>query len=45
MVGVEAAETCWTTHKRQVINLWKSCIWLGNLFELYDDVQTCQQQN
>jgi len=34
MMGVEAAETCWATHKRQVINLWNSCIWLVNLFEL-----------
>jgi len=37
-------ETCWTTHKRQVINLWNCCIWLVNLFELCDDAWTCQHQ-
>jgi len=30
--------------KRQVINLYNCCIWLVNLFELYDDAQTCQRQ-
>jgi hypothetical protein len=30
--------------KRQVINLWNSCIWLVNLFELYNDAPTCQRQ-
>jgi len=30
--------------KRQVINLQNFCIWLVNLFELYDDAQTCQCQ-
>ena len=34
MMGVEAPETCWATHKRQVINLWNCCIWLVDLFEL-----------
>jgi hypothetical protein len=34
MMGVEAPETCWATHKRQVLNLWNCCIWLVNLFEL-----------
>jgi len=34
MMGVEAAETCWATNKRQVINLWNRCIWLVNLSEL-----------
>jgi hypothetical protein len=35
MMGVEAPETCWATHKRQVINLWNCCIWLVNLFVLH----------
>jgi len=30
--------------KRQVINLQNCCIWLVNLFELYDDARTCQHQ-
>jgi len=30
--------------KRQVINLWNGCIWLVNLFELYDDARTCRRQ-
>ena len=25
MMGVEAPETCWATHKCQVINLWNCC--------------------
>jgi hypothetical protein len=29
----EAPETCWATYKRQVINLWNSCILLVDLFE------------
>jgi len=33
-MGVEAPETCWATHKRQVKNLWNCRIWLVNLFEL-----------
>jgi hypothetical protein len=37
-------ETCWATHKRQVINLWNCCIWFVNLFELYDDARNCQRQ-
>jgi hypothetical protein len=44
MMSVDAPETCWATHKRQVINLWNCCIWLVNLFELYDDARTCQRQ-
>jgi len=44
MMGAEAPETCWATHKRQVINTWNCCIWLVNLFELYDDAWTCQCQ-
>jgi hypothetical protein len=44
MMGVEAPETCWAIHKRQVINLWNCCIWFVNLFELYDDARTCQSQ-
>jgi len=38
MMGVEAPKTCWATHKRQVINLWKCCIWLVNLFELLTEM-------
>jgi hypothetical protein len=44
MMGVKAPETCWATHKRQVINLWNCCIQLVNVFELYDDARTCRQQ-
>jgi hypothetical protein len=35
MMGVEASETCWATHKCQVMNLRNCCIWLVNLFETY----------
>jgi hypothetical protein len=31
--------------KRQVINLYNSCIWLVNLFELYDDLPTSNFNN
>jgi hypothetical protein len=27
MIDVEAHETCWAIHKRQVINLWNCCFW------------------
>jgi len=30
-MGAEAPETCWATHKRQLINLWNSCILLVDL--------------
>jgi len=40
MMGEEAPETCWVTHKRQVINLWNCCILLVNLFETYDNART-----
>jgi hypothetical protein len=43
-MGEEAPETCWATHKRQVINLWNCCILLVNLFELYDDTRTYKHQ-
>ena len=33
MMGEEAPETCWATHKRQVINMWNCCILLVNLFK------------
>jgi len=33
MMGGETLETCWATHKRQVINLWNCCILLVELFE------------
>ena len=35
MMGAEGPETCWATHKRQVINLWNGCILLVNLFEFF----------
>jgi hypothetical protein len=44
MMGWKTSETCWTTHKRQVINLWNCCILLVELFESYDDAQTCERQ-
>ena len=44
MMGGEAPETCWATHKRQVINLWNCCILLVDLFESYDDARTCERQ-
>jgi len=39
-MGGEAPETCWTTHKRPVINLWNCCIWLVDLFELPGNILT-----
>jgi hypothetical protein len=44
MMGEEAPETCWATHKRQVINSWNCCILLVNLFESYDDARTYERQ-
>jgi hypothetical protein len=44
MMGGGALETCWATHKRQVINLWNCCILLVELFESYDDARTCERQ-
>ena len=38
MMGEEAPETCWATHKRQVINLWNCRILLVNLFESKDKI-------
>jgi len=29
MLGGEAPETCWATHKHQVINLWNCCIFVS----------------
>ena len=43
-LGGEAPETCWATHKCQVINLWNCCILLVDLFESYDDARTCERQ-
>jgi len=45
MMGGEAPETCWATHKLQVINLWDCCILLVDLFESYDDARTCERLN
>jgi hypothetical protein len=44
MMGGEATETCWATHKRQVMNLWNWCILLVDLFESYDEARTCKRQ-
>jgi hypothetical protein len=44
MMGREMPETCWVTHKRQVINLWNCCILLVELFESYDDARTCERE-
>jgi hypothetical protein len=33
-MGVEAPETRWAKHKRQVMDLWNCCIWLVNLYEM-----------
>jgi len=40
MIGVRAPETCWAVIKRQVINWRNCCIYLVDLFELYDDART-----
>jgi len=44
MMGGKTPETCWATHKHQVINLWNCCILLVDLFESYDDERTCERQ-
>jgi len=44
MMGVRTPETCWATHKRQVIDLWNCCILLVDVFESYDDARTCERQ-
>jgi len=44
MMGGQAPETCRATRKHQVINLWNCCILLADLFESYDDAQTCERQ-
>jgi len=44
MMGGETPETCWATHKRQVINLWNCCILVVELFDAYDDVRPCERQ-
>jgi hypothetical protein len=43
MIGVRTPETCSAVRmsKRQVINLRNCCIWLVDLFEMYDDARTC----
>ena len=42
MMGVRTPEICWAVHtsKHQVINLRNCCIWLVDLFEMYDDART-----
>ena len=42
LMGVRTPETCWAVHKHQVINLRSFCIWLVDLFELYDDARACK---
>ena len=39
MMGVRTPETCWAVHERQVMNLRNCCIWLVDLFEMYDDAR------
>jgi len=41
-MGGKAPETCWATHKRQVINLWNCCMLLVDLFESYDDARASE---
>ena len=43
-MGGKTPETCWATHKRQVINLWNRCILLVELFDSYDDARTGELQ-
>jgi hypothetical protein len=42
--GEKAPETCWFTHKRQLINLWNCCILLVDLFESYDNARFYEHQ-
>jgi len=42
MMGARTPETRWAVHKCQVINLRNCCIWLVDLFEMYDDARTCK---
>jgi hypothetical protein len=44
MMGEDMPETCWTTHKRQVINLWNCYILLVELFVSYDDARAREIQ-
>jgi len=37
MMGVRTLGTCLAVYKPQVINLRNCCIWLVDLFEMYDD--------
>jgi len=39
ILDLRTSETCWAVHKCQVINLRSCCIWLVDLFELYDDAR------
>ena len=41
MMSMRMPETCWAVNKRQVINWRNFCIYLVDLFELYDDARTC----
>jgi len=42
VVGVGTPEACWTVHGHRVMDLRGCCIWLVDLFELFDDAQTCK---
>jgi hypothetical protein len=42
MIGVEAPETCWATHKRQVMKWWNCCIVLVDLLELKFRLDMCR---
>jgi len=44
VMGGETPETCWATHKRQVINLWNCCILLVELFQSYDESRTYERR-
>jgi hypothetical protein len=40
MMGVRTPETCCAANKPRVINWRNCCIWLVDLFELYNDART-----
>ena len=41
VMGVRKSETCWDVHKRHVINLRIFCIWLVDLFEIFELSSCC----
>jgi hypothetical protein len=40
MMGGRTAETCLAVNERQDYKQENCCIWLADLFELYDDART-----